>query len=209
MEVTPIEVIQWLKDEIEKQTEKKTKQEDNKQELSELLFKLQQKKKALTETLIQAQTDLANAQQNAQAELVKIDIELQKIQETLNRKEQICNATDKEKDALSKQLMDTQRQASPILQEIVIIKEAIDKLQDEILLKNKLLLEREEIPKKIEKLRKRLIKALSLKVGYIQKIAITEELLNEITLSNKDEVQKKLTEYKQLCQELQPLVFEQ
>ena len=209
MEVTPIEVIQWLKSEIERQQKHVEGLADCQKMLGRQIVEQQEKKKTLTAKLEQVKGDLAKALASAKAEQARMDVELQKTRDVIEEKNQIHDATQKEKISLDNQLEDAKRQAAPILREIDALKGEIEKLHEEIAMKKRLVVESAEIPKEIERLRERMARALALKAGFLQKTAFAEELLNENASLCKSFEANKLQEYKRLCGELQPMVFEE
>ncbi|MCR4572219.1 MAG: hypothetical protein K5787_00475 [Lentisphaeria bacterium] len=209
MEVTPIEVIQWLKSEIAQQQARVAGLADSQKELGRQIAEQQEKQKTLEERLAAVKADLAKAVANIKAELAKMEPELQAVHDENDEKQKIYDTTKKDKVTLDNQLADAKRQADPILQEIESLKDEIKKLLDEIALKKRLIAESLELPKEIEKLRERLARALALKAGYLQKTAFAEELLNENDSLRKSIGTSKLQEYKRLCAELQPMVFEE
>ncbi len=209
MEVTPIEVIQWLKSEIERQQARVDGLTESQNELGRQITEQQEKKKTLEERLVAVKADLEKAVANIKAEQARMESELQAVRDENNKKQKAFDVMQKDRMALGNQLADAKRQGDPILQKIALLKDEIKKLFGEIALKKRLVAESSELPKEIEKLRKRLTHALSLKAGYLQKTAFAEELLNESESLRKSIGTSKLQEYKRLFAELQPMVFEE
>jgi chromosome segregation ATPase len=209
MEVTPIEVIQWLKSEIERQQARVDGLTESQNELGRQITEQQEKKKTLEERLVAVKADLEKAVANIKAEQARMEPELQAVRDENNKKQKAFDVMQKDRMALGNQLADAKRQGDPILQKIALLKDEIKKLFGEIALKKRLVAESSELPKEIEKLRKRLTRALSLKAGYLQKTAFAEELLNESESLRKSIGTSKLQEYKRLFAELQPMVFEE
>ncbi len=209
MEVTEIEVLQWLKAEISRQQARVDGLADSQKVFGRQIAEQQEKKKTLEARLAAVKGELANAVASVKAEQAKLAADLQARRDEIDEMQRIYDATKKDRAALDSQLADANRQAEPILREIESLKDAIQKLHDEIALKKRLVAESAEIPKEIEKLRERLKRALALKAGYLQKTAFAEELLNESESLSKSIGTSKLQEYKRLCEELQPLVFEE
>lgn len=209
MEVTLKEVNLWLLSEIARQQTRVAGLADSQKELGRQIAEQQAKRKSLTEQLATVKGELAAAREETKAEQEKMAANLQEEKLQVNEKEQILGATQKDKTNLDKQLEDARWQAEPILREIDALKDEIEKLREEIALQKRLVTESTEIPKEIEKLRERLARALALKAGFLQKTAFAEELLNESTSGHKSLETKKLQEYKRLCEELLPMVFEE
>ena len=209
MEVTQIEVIQWLKSEIERQQRRVDGLAESQKELGRQIAEQQEKKKKLEERLAAVKADLEKAVANIKAEQDSMKPELQAVRDENEEKQKIFDAMQKDRNTLDDQLADAKQQSDPILQEIALLKDEIKKLFDEIALKTRLVAESSELPKEIEKLRRRLTRALSLKAGYLQKTAFAEELLNESASLRKSIGTSKLQEYKRLFAELQPMVFEE
>ncbi len=209
MEVTIADVIKWMQAEIKRQEARVARLADSQKELGRQIAEQQEKKKTLTAQLKSAKDGLEKAKEEAKAEKGKMQADLQKTQRQYDVKEEIIEATKKEMTTLDSQLADARRQAEPILKEIESLQKEIEGLRDEIASKKRLVAENTEIPREIEKLRERLARALALKAGFLQKIAFAEELLNESTFRPESPEAEKLQEYRRLCEELSPMVFEE
>ena len=207
-EVTSVEVIKWLKSEIARQQERLAGVADKQKEIGRQIAEQQEKKKTLETRLAKVKADLAIARTNAKAAQDARDAEWKKAHDTVTEKQAIHDATRKDKTELDNQLEASRLQAAPILQKVDTLKKEIEQLRETLDSKKRLVVESTELPKEIERLRGRLARALALKAVYLQKAVFAEELLNENDSLRKSSGTGKLYEYKQLCKNLRPMVFD-